>query len=324
MGFMYRLKNIAGLGKGKSFRKEESSDRLPKGPQNAEALLKMAQSYEKKGEKEKAISEYLLAANILSEKEFFPQAVAIYEQILKLNPALEEVELKIGEIYERMGSLENAHSQYGRLLKTYNKQGREDKAVEVMYRMAELSMRMIATKEKVPNPTIPEGLRWSEPKEAGAGNILQELPPDGEKKKGAFDLGANLATNPPTEAKGFSKITHEKIYGFEEILKELKKSKISSTTYPDFNFHLGVACQEMGFIDEAIGQFQIALEKGQNPCQAAQFLGRCFRDKGLWKEARDSFERALNMKRISQEKMRKIKDDIDLIAVEKSRKRFAS
>ena len=327
MGFIYKFRNIMGVSKGKPAHDvEKYSDGVQKGPQNAEAHLKSAQSYQKTGETEKAIREFLLAADILSQNGLYPQALAIYKEILKQSPTLEEVELRIAEVYVKMGSLENAYSQYGRLLKTYNTQGREDKAVEVMCLMAELSMQMIAMKEKVQNPTCSEELQLSEPTAANAtaGNVPKDLPPVGGKKKGAFDLGANLATNQPVEAKGFSKITQEKTYGFEEILKELKKTKIPGKVYPNFHYHLGVACREMGLIDEAIGQFQIALEKGQNPCEAAHLLGRCFWDKGLWKEARHSFDRALNVKGVSQEKIRKIKDDLALIAAERGRKPLAS
>ncbi len=323
MGFIYEFRNILGIGKRKAANDvEKYSAGVQKGAQNAEAHLKSAQFHQKAGETEKSIREYLLAADIFSQRELYPKALAIYKQILKQTPALEEVELKIAEVYVKMGSLEDAHSQYERLLRTYNKQGREDKTAEVMCLMAELSMQIIAMKGKVQTPPSLDNLQLSEPKAASAtaGNVPKDLPILGEKKKGAFDLGATLATTPPVEVKGVSKITQEKTHGFEEILKELKKTKIPRKTYPDFNFHLGVACREMGFIDEAIAQFQIALEKGQNPCEAAHFLGRCFSDKGLLNDARHSFERALKVKGISQEKIQKIKEDLALIAAEKGRR----
>ena len=56
------------------------------------------------------------------------------------------------------------------------------------------------------------------------------------------------------------------------LFKELKKMKISTEAYPQFNFHMGAACREMGLIDEAIEQFKVALEKGQNPLGAAHSL----------------------------------------------------
>ena len=316
-----------GMGKGKTAHDaERTSDPFPKGWQNAEAHVKLAQSYQERGEMEKAITEYLLAGDILSQNGLYPQALAIYKEILKQSPLLEEVELKVAEIYGKMESWENAYSQYGRVLQIYNKQGREDKAQELMVLMAELSMKMIGAKEKVQPPPRPDELRSSEPEGAkvSATNVPRDHPSDKEERKEAFDLGATLAANQLVEAKAFSKLTREKIYGFEEIVKELKKAKISSSIYPDFNYHMGAACREMGFIDEAIAQFQIALKKGQKPCEAAHLLGCCFREKGLWNDARQWLERALKVKGISQEKIRKIKDDLALIAAESSRKRSAS
>ena len=124
--------------------------------------------------------------------------------------------------------------------------------------------------------------------------------------------------------KGFSKITAGKTYGFKEIFKELKTANIPSTAFPDFNFHMGVACRQMGCIDEAIEQFKIALEKGQNPCEAAHLLGRCFQDKGLREEARHSFEGALKVEGIPEEKIREIKNDLALIAADKVEKPLLS
>ena len=325
MGFINKFSDILKIGKGKAgYDAEKYLDRVEKEPGNAKANLKLAKFYEKRGETEKAIKEYLLTAASFSRNGHYPQALTVYKHILIQNPAFDKIELKIAEIYGKMGQLENAYSAYGRLLKAYNKQGKEDKAAEVMCMMAELSMHKIAMGEQVHTPSEESPL--SEPKSgmATSGNVPQSVSPGGEKRRIAFDLGAELATNQPMEVKGFSKITAEKIYGFNEIFKELKRTNIPSTAFPDFNYHMGVACRQMGCIDEAIEQFKIALEKGQNPCGATHLLGRCFWDKGLWEEARRSFETALQVEGIPQEKIREIKDDLALVAGEKSGKPLAS
>ena len=85
----------------------------------------------------------------------------------------------------------------------------------------------------------------------------------------------------------------EKIYGFEEIFKELKETSGPSAVDPNFNYNLGVASREMGFLDDAIEQFQIALEKEQNPFEAANMLGLCHKEKGQWEEAAQAFQKAL-------------------------------
>ncbi len=297
-------------------------DLVKKEPGNIKAHLRLGEIYWKKGEREKAISEFLWMAEIYCKRRFYSQALDICKQILKKDPTLDKVERKIAEIYGKMGLLENAYSQYGRLLRTYTRQGREDKALEVMFLLAELSMKKIARGEKAQTPIRPEELQFSEPRGANttAGNVPKGPPPDEEKKKGAFDLGAELEGGAPIEGKVFKDITTEKIYGFQEILKEMKETNAASMSNPIFFYNMGVVCQEMGFIDEAIEQFQIALERGQNPFETAHLLGLCYRGKSCWNEARQSFEEALKVKGITQDKVQRIKNELALIDLEKKRK----
>jgi len=296
-------------------------DLVKKEPWNIKAHLRLGEIYWKKGERGKAISEFLWTAEVYSNRRLYPQALDICKQILKQNPTLDRVERKIAEIYGKMGLLENAYSQYGRLLRTYSRQGREDKALEVMCLMAELSMQKIAREEKLPIPAGPEELPLPEPSgaNAAAGNVAKAVSPDEEKTKGAFDLGAELEAGQPMEGKVFKDITTEKICGFQEILKEMKETNAASVAKPIFFYNMGVACQEMGFIDEAIEQFQIALERGQNPFEAAHLLGLCYREKSCWNEARQSFEEALKVKGITEDEVRRIKNELALIDSEKKR-----
>ena len=105
----------------------------------------------------------------------------------------------------------------------------------------------------------------------------------------------------------------EKIYGFEEIFKELKENSGPSAVDPHFNFNLGVASREMGFTDDAIEQFLIALEKDQNPFEAANLLGLCYKDKEQWEEAAQAFQRALRVEGIPPEKILAVKYELGLI-----------
>jgi tetratricopeptide (TPR) repeat protein len=292
---------------------EQSLDQVAKDPSNARAHLKLAEIFQKKGEKRKAISEYLLAAEIFSKNNQYAQAMAIYKQVPKQDPALDHVYLKIADIYRKMGFIGDAFAQYRILVNHYDKQGRKDKALEIMGLMAELDPRKIALEEKVQTfdevmlrPSGEEGFPI-QPEE------LERETCEGEKKN-FFDLNAELETSSSGEL-GISKevSTSEKIYGFEDILRELQDVNSSSLAYPNFNYHLGVACREMGFIEEAAKHFQIALEKGQNSFEAAKMLGFLFKEKNKWDEACSAFERALAVKGISQEKKLEVKYELGLI-----------
>ncbi len=55
---------------------------------------------------------------------------------------------------------------------------------------------------------------------------------------------------------------------------------------------LALVCKEMGLIDEAIKQFQMALEKGQKPMEASKLLNQCLGNKRPLEECR-SFKEML-------------------------------
>ncbi len=199
MKVVNRFRDVLKTIKGKAGNNAEKSfDRAADELGNAKGDLKLAQFYEKKGETEKALKEYLLTAASFSRNGHYPQALTVYKHILKQNPNLNKIALKIGEIYGKMGQLENAHSVYGQLLKMYNKQGKENEAAEVMCLMAELSIDKIAIGTQVKPPA-----EESHISEQISGNAPQNIPPGEENTRIVFDLEAELETNPHSEVKGF-------------------------------------------------------------------------------------------------------------------------
>lgn len=288
---------------------ERYLDLIEKNPENARAHLKLAEIYEKKGEKQKAISEYLLAADTFAKDKFYAWAMAIYKKLPKQDPSLDHVYLKIADIYRKMGFLGDAFAQYRILVQHYDGLGMKDKALDVMKLMAELDPRKTALKGKGLDNFVqfPKG-------EEGTGG-LREVP-SGE----FFDLGAELKAAEPLEIDMAKEVsTLEKLHGVEEIFKELKETGSPTIVDPDFNYSMAVACREMGFLDDAIEQFQVALEKGQKPFEAASLLGLCYKEKGLWDEARQSFEKALQMGGIPQEKKLNAKYELGLLYQEQGR-----
>jgi tetratricopeptide (TPR) repeat protein len=281
----------------------------------------MAELYQKQKDHPKAVAEYLMAAEIYSRNNLFPQAMAIYKQVLKQNHGLDQVHFKIADIYRQMGFLGDAFYRYNLLLQRYNIHGNKEKAMEVMGLMAELDPRKFTLGETppqartiadLPKPNMDERKKI----EIAVGKDL------GEEKRGAFyNLGEALEAGSAIELKGDNEISMESGFGFKEILAELKETAGPSKAYPNFNFHMGVACREMGFIDEAIEQFQVALEKRQNPFESAQSLSWCYKEKGWWEEARQTLEKALLLEEMTEEKTAQIKKDLDLIAKEIEREK---
>lgn len=321
MGLIGKFGDILKGGKGKPERDAEKYiDLVQKEPGNAKAHLKLAESYQKKGDKQKAISEYLLAADIFAKNSFYARAMAIYKQLPKQDPSLDHVYLKIADIYRKMGFLGDAFAQYRILVQHYDNLGKKDKALEVMSLMSELDPRKTARKEK--SKGFKTGLQMPELEKENARSVAAapEEFLEGPKKGAFFDLGAQLEAAEPAEIKDSKEIsTLDKLSGVDEIFKELKETSGPNTVDPHFNFNMGVASREMGFFEDAIEQFQISLETGQSPFEAGYMLGLCYKDMGKWDEARLAFEKALKMEGIPQDKKLNAKYELGLLHKEQGR-----
>lgn len=80
----------------------------------------------------------------------------------------------------------------------------------------------------------------------------------------------------------------------EEIVAGFTKGLADALSPDDFDTHynLGLGYQEMGLIDEAIGEFQIAAKSPPHLVDAAAMLGYAFRQRGLYDLAFEWYERA--------------------------------
>lgn len=89
----------------------------------------------------------------------------------------------------------------------------------------------------------------------------------------------------------------------EQIVEGFKKGvaeNLSPTDY-DTHFNLGIAYREMGLLDEAIGEFQLASKSPALLVSCCSMLGLCFLDKGLPELAVKWYRRGLDSGRASEE-----------------------
>jgi tetratricopeptide (TPR) repeat protein len=69
----------------------------------------------------------------------------------------------------------------------------------------------------------------------------------------------------------------------EEIFREFKKGVEQQLSAEDYETHynLGIAYKEMGLVDEAIGEFQLASKDAGRAVECCSMLGHCFLEKGM-------------------------------------------
>jgi len=116
-----------------------------------------------------------------------------------------------------------------------------------------------------------------------------------------FDLAAELESE--LEEEGDQIALSEEEQSLEEIFKEFKKGveqQLDSEDY-DTHYNLGIAYKEMGLIDEAIGEFQLASKDPKRAVECASMLGLCFLEKGMPQLAIKWYRKGLEMPEITEE-----------------------
>src|SRR5690606_37106875 len=119
---------------------------------------------------------------------------------------------------------------------------------------------------------------------------------------GYIDLGSLLAEDRGEETTRFrvreTSPTGDEDRDFAELLNQFRM-KVQEHVPPEdaaAHYDLGLAFKEMGLIDEAIAEFQVALRAGHMRLRVYEELGHCFLQKEQYNIAEKVLRRALEMK----------------------------
>jgi len=106
-------------------------------PNEVRALLKIGELLQRKGENEEAARALEKAAESYATQGFFLKAVAVYKQILKLDPRV-EAHQRLADLYQQLGLLREAMSQLQIVIATYEKEGRTNETISILRKMLDL------------------------------------------------------------------------------------------------------------------------------------------------------------------------------------------
>ncbi|MBP9146370.1 MAG: tetratricopeptide repeat protein [Thermoanaerobaculia bacterium] len=132
---------------------------------------------------------------------------------------------------------------------------------------------------------------------------------EGEKlfddEEGFFDLAAELEQELSKEdlLTGRDLMPTPQEQSLEEIVEGFKRGVAESLSAEDYDTHynLGIAYREMGLLDEAIGEFQLASKEPRYLIDCASLLGGCFLEKGLPELAIKWYQRGLEIPNLPEE-----------------------
>jgi tetratricopeptide (TPR) repeat protein len=237
------------------------------------------------------------AHRALAARGLFGDAIGPLSQLIRLNPgegpllqkrveyafksgdrsSMVDAYLALARFFETSGSRDKARAVYGRVLEieAYNPEARS--ALEAM---DDATRRARAAAPPPPPPPPP----------AAPANEYVDL--------GALILGDEDERAPTTRFIVEEKEpTGDEDRDFADMLAHFRQKVAENIEAEDSASHydLGLAFKEMGLIDEAIAEFQVALRGGANPLATLEVLGQCFVEKGQYPVAARVLERALRL-----------------------------
>ena len=122
---------------------------LAEDPKDVRVLLKVGELQQKKGDDRAAAQAFEKVAETYAEQGFFLKSVAVYKQIVKLDPDDVRVNERLAALYQQLGLLSDAMSQYQFMAAAYEKAGDGAKLTDVLKRMVELDPDNIASSIKL-------------------------------------------------------------------------------------------------------------------------------------------------------------------------------
>jgi tetratricopeptide (TPR) repeat protein len=132
---------------------------------------------------------------------------------------------------------------------------------------------------------------------------VEPEPPAADREERYIDLGAFIAGDGEEEETTRFRVeetapTGDEDRDFAELLSQFKSKVQEHLPAEDAAAHydLGLAFKEMGLIDEAIGEFQVALRAGHMRLKVYEELGDCFLQKEQFNIAEKVLTRALTLK----------------------------
>lgn len=117
---------------------KEYTKLLQADPTDSNVRLKIGDLHLKKKNPAKAIESYIEVAEIFSRDGFDAKAVAIYKQILRIDPESIDARIQLGELYQRLGLVSEALRELQAATTAYQDRGQKREAFDLLKRLSTL------------------------------------------------------------------------------------------------------------------------------------------------------------------------------------------
>jgi len=269
---------------------------LEKRPNDTMILKKLGDLYLKAENFKNASDVYVRLGEIYSDKGFYPKAIALYKQAIKINPTWEGPYEKLAELYQVQGFSREAATQYVKLSEILEQSGDSVEATMYMQKAAELDPAINQVSRKVHSFKVKEKA-MTEP-------VPKTAPKPEVERTDFYDLTKELDTQLEKELEEFSidetyDVTVDTT-GVESVFKAIQENAAQEVKDdPLFQYNMGLAYRETGLLDEAIDAFRKVVGTGEKLYDAFVMLGITYRERGLFHESLDSLRQAVSLEEAS-------------------------
>src|SRR5919106_2603728 len=118
-------------------------------PKDVRVLHKLGELYEKKNDSVQAASYFTRVADGYAGDGFSMKAIALYKKVLKLDPNLLEVNLKLAELHQQHQLMSEAMAYYQVVANQYDKTGNVRASLDTLKKMVELEPDNVASRNKL-------------------------------------------------------------------------------------------------------------------------------------------------------------------------------
>jgi tetratricopeptide (TPR) repeat protein len=275
-----------------------------------------------KAEQEKR-SELLIEADVLARYGMEDKAVERLEQLLELAEEDPEVHCRLITLHLELKNTDRVTELANRLAGFEENQEVEDAWESVQRLLIDDGFTIEERQVRPPELAIaePEEEAAAEaPVEAVEGgddaSWLEEVSREVVEAQAAgealfeqedefFDLATELEKEleDEVELEGEELLVAPEEQSLEEIVEGFKKGMAETLSAEDYDTHynLGIAYREMGLVDEAIGEFQLAAKDARYLVDCCSLLATCFLEKGFPELAIKWYKEGLESPTISEE-----------------------
>jgi tetratricopeptide (TPR) repeat protein len=262
-------------------------------PHDTIILKKLGDLYLKANDFTNASLVYVRLGDTYSEKGFYPKAIALYKQAIKINSQWERPYEKLAELYKIQGFNREAAAQFVKLSEVLETSGQSAEATQYMQKAAELDPIITQTNRSVHSFKVAEK------------GMLDPLPKSGGSKPEMehtdfYDLNKELDKEIKELSIDESFDQTEDTTGVESVFKAIEQSvQQEGKEDPLFLYNMGLAYRETGLLDDAIESFHKVISTGDKLYDAYIMLGVTYREKGMYPESLVALKTAVSLEDIS-------------------------